>query len=189
MGKKLLGLGLGVPKGIALKEMANTQGKYFAGTDGEIYCFSESRRTARLPKPFRLASSSSPDYPYPAVAIILNGRRVTKSRHVLVCTTFHGPKPSATHEVRHLDGDHENGIPSNLKWGTPAENEADKRAHGRVAEGSKHGIAKLNEEAVRILRIAIPRGLWNPTDAAKVFGVGPSVIRSVVSGRSWKHVL
>ena len=187
MGKKSLGMGLGVPKGVTLKEIPNTQSKYFAGSDGAVYCHSDSRRAARLPKPFRLSSSSSREYPYPAVAIILDGKRVTKSAHVLTCLAFHGPKPSSIHEVRHLDGDHKNGRPDNLLWGTPAQNEADKRAHGRVAEGSRHGIAKLNEEAVRILRIAIPRGLWNPVDAAAVFNVLPSTIRSIVSGRSWRH--
>ncbi len=48
--------------------------------------------------------------------------------------------------------------------------------------------AKLNEEAVRILRVAIPRGLWNAEDAAKVFGVKSSIIRNAVAGGSWKHV-
>lgn len=66
--------------------------------------------------------------------------------------------------------------------------EADKRAHGTVACGSRHGIAKLNEEAVRILRVAIPRGLWNPVDAAKVFDCDPSVIRMAVRKKSWRHV-
>ena len=90
--------------------------------------------------------------------------------------------------MRHLDGIRTNSLPENLCWGTQAENEADKRRHGTAAIGSRHGIAKLNEEAVRILRVAIPQGYWNPVDAAMVFGVDSSVIRAAVSGKSWRHV-
>jgi hypothetical protein len=176
-----------VTSSIELRAIEGTDGKYAAGVDGHIYCYSDARVNAKKPKPFQLSECVGSEG-YPFVAIILNGKRITRPVHVLVCSAFHGPKPSAIHEVRHLDGTRSNNDPTNLAWGTPAENEADKRRHGTAAIGSHHGIAKLNEEAVRILRIAIPQGLWNPVDAAKVFGVDPSVIRAIVAGRSWTHV-
>lgn len=178
---------LAVPDGVALLPIPGIDRKYAAGSDGNIYCYSEARVNARKPKPFRLASALGSEG-YPFVAIIEQSRKRSKSVHVLICMAYHGPKPSDTHEVRHGDGSRTNTLPSNLSWGTPAQNEADKRRHGTVAEGSRHGIAKLNEEAVRILRIAIPQGLWNAIDAAKVFDVDPSVIRAAVSGKNWKHV-
>lgn len=161
--------------------------KYQAGSDGRIYCFSDFKTHARKPYPFPLSPSNATTG-YPFVQIIEGGRRRSSNVHTLVCLAFKGVKPSPIHETRHMDGNKENSLPSNLEWGTPAENEADKRRHGTVAEGSRHGIAKLNDEAVRILRIAIPQGLWNPVDAAKVFGVDPSVIRAAVKGKNWKHV-
>lgn len=180
-------MGLAVPEGVTLLPIPGIESKYVAGSDGNIYCYSDARVNARKPKPFRVASSVGSEG-YPFVTIIERSRKRTKAVHVLICMAFHGPRPSDTHEVRHGDGTRTNTLPANLSWGTPAENEADKRRHGTVAQGSRHGIAKLTEEAVRILRIAIPQGLWNATDAAKVFGVDPSVIRAAVSGKNWRHV-
>jgi hypothetical protein len=187
MGAIIMGMGIGVQEGIELKPVPGLEGKYSAGSDGHIYCYSTAKVNARKPVPFMVAEAiGSAGYPF--VAICGSGRKRTKAVHTLVCLAFHGPKPSPVHETRHLDGSRANNAPLNLCWGTGAENEQDKRRHGRVAEGSRHGIAKLNEEAVRILRVAIPQGLWNPIDAAKVFGVDPSVIRAAVNGKNWKHV-
>jgi hypothetical protein len=177
----------GVTARVTTRPIPGASGKYEAGDDGGIYCYSRARCNAKKPYPFRLAVSLPRDG-YPHVAILLGGKRVTKAVHTLVCTAFHGQKPSPIHEVRHLDGDRMNSRPSNLCWGTPSENEADKRRHGRVAEGERHGNARLNDEAVRILRIAIPDGRWNAVDAAAVFGVDPSTIRRIVAGRDWRSV-
>lgn len=180
---------LSVPPGVIVRAISGLSAKYHAGSDGCIYCYSDYKTHRHKPKPFRLGANVSPSTGYPFVHIIEDGRRKTLSVHTLVCRAFHGPRPSPVHEVRHLDGDKVNGRPDNLAWGTPAENEADKRRHGRTAMGSKHGIAKLNEEAVRILRVAIPQGLWNPVDAAQVFDCDPSVIRAAVDGKNWKQVV
>lgn len=187
MGNKRVGLDLGVPEGVTLAPIPNIDERYAAGSDGNIYCYSNARVNAKMPRPFRLQTFLW-DGPYPLVSVVVDGKRRCKSVHSLVCRAYHGVKPSPIHEVRHLDGVPTNSQPDNLCWGTPAENEADKRRHGTVAEGERQGIAKLTDEAVRILRASIPRGLWNPIDAAKVFGVDPSVIRCAVRGESWKHV-
>ena len=50
--------------------------------------------------------------------------------HRLVCWAFHG-KPEEGQEVRHLDGDRLNNLPSNLKWGSRVENCADTVRHGK----------------------------------------------------------
>lgn len=42
--------------------------------------------------------------------------------HVIVCTAFHGPKPSKLHEVGHEDDDRSNNHPNNLRWITRSEN-------------------------------------------------------------------
>lgn len=187
MAKKRVGVGLGVPRGVTLKPVPGCGGLYEAGDDGNVYCHSNARRNARLPKPFRLSTSCFKGG-YPLVSVVLNGVRKSKAVHTLVCMAFHGERPSPIHETRHLDGDRKNSCPSNLAWGTPAENEADKRRHGRVPYGKKHPSAKLSDDAVRILRTSIPRGLWNAVDAAKVFGVDEATIRNIVRGRGWRHV-
>lgn len=74
---------------------------------------------------------------YLSVALCREGRQKTFGVHILVCAAFHGPKPFAKAEVRHLDGDGENNTPDNLRWGTHAENMRDITRHGRHANGSK----------------------------------------------------
>lgn len=173
---------------VVLREIPGVDAsKYRAGSDGHIYCYSTARVNARKPRPFRVQESIGSNG-YPFIALIQDGRRRSVSVHVLICLAFRGSKPTLRHEVRHLDGDARNCAETNLAWGTPAENEADKKRHGTAAVGSRHGAAKLTDEAVRTLRIAIPRGLWNPIDAAKVFGVDPSTIRRVAAGEDWKHI-
>ena len=187
MGTKNIGVGSAVPQGVTTRIVPGSDGKYVAGSDGHIYCYSRAKVNSKKPYPFRVSEFIA-STGYPSVAVIRNGKKTSTSVHTMICSAFHGPKKMMTHEVRHMDGDKKNNLPSNLRWGTPADNEADKRRHGTVAQGSRQGIAKLNEEAVRILRIAIPSGLWNPIDAAKVFGVDPSTIRTAVRGKQWKHV-
>lgn len=50
--------------------------------------------------------------------------------HRLVCIAFHGPKPSEAHQVRHLNGVRSDNRADNLRWGTAAENAADRKLHG-----------------------------------------------------------
>jgi hypothetical protein len=56
--------------------------------------------------------------------------------HVAVLEAFRGFRHPGQ-ETRHLDGDSRNNRLRNLRWGTPAQNIADKVKHGRT-RGSKH---------------------------------------------------
>lgn len=53
--------------------------------------------------------------------------------HQLVLLAFKGPRPGKHHEGRHLDGNVENNLPSNLDWGTRAQNMRDAMLHGTHA--------------------------------------------------------
>lgn len=57
--------------------------------------------------------------------------------HTLICEAFHGPRPSAAHQVRHLNGDKTDNRAENLKWGTASENNFDVVSHGRHANATK----------------------------------------------------
>lgn len=177
---------LAVPADVDVKPVPGLA-RYLAGSDGHIYCDSEARTNAKKPRPFRVSEFIA-STGYPNVSTVAGGKKTSRSVHVLVCSAFHGPRPSSVHEVRHLDGNKENSLPSNLCWGTPGENAADKKRHGTESHGESHGQARLTEEAVKILRASIPFGLWNAADAARVFGVARSTIMLAVEGESWKHV-
>lgn len=49
--------------------------------------------------------------------------------HILVCTAFHGPRPSPRHQVDHIDRDKWNNHPENLRWVTPRENQLNAKPH------------------------------------------------------------
>jgi hypothetical protein len=66
---------------------------------------------------------------YPFVQLYLNGKQITRYVHALVAEAFNGPRPDGL-EVRHLDGDNTNNVPSNLTYGTHAENIQDAIRHG-----------------------------------------------------------
>lgn len=103
--------------------------------------------------------------------------------HVLVAMAFHVlPEPGL--EVRHLNGNPRDNRPSNLCWGTCAENQADRELHGTVARGVAHGSAKLAEEDVRAIRASSDTGVV----LAARFGVDRTMIYRIRKGRAWKHL-
>jgi hypothetical protein len=82
---------------------------------------------------------------YRSVELVgLDGRTLHRKVCQIVLRAFVGPPPEG-HESRHLDGNELNDSRENLAWGTPLENHADKRRHGTIAKGLRHGLAKLSD--------------------------------------------
>ncbi len=101
--------------------------------------------------------------------------------------------------------------PAHLRPGTVAENQRDMAEKGRApfrqhpelirrgerhwfrlhpelaARGSRNGFAKLDEDAVREIRRRWSAG-ESRTDLAAAFGISPSNLWLVATGRRWKHV-
>lgn len=68
---------------------------------------------------------------YLKVGLSANGvRKSCPKLHVLVATAFLGPRPPGL-EIRHLDGDSRNCRVDNLAYGTKAENDLDRKRHGK----------------------------------------------------------
>lgn len=78
---------------------------------------------------------------YPQVRMYLNSHRWTIKVHRLVCTKYHGERPSPRHEVRHLDGNKQNNHCDNLAWGTSKQNALDRDIHGNTSRGISHSAA------------------------------------------------
>lgn len=82
---------------------------------------------------------------YLAYNLRIDGAKVTKKAHRLVCEAFNGPSPSGKHCCAHRDGNPSNNIPDNLYWATYAENAADRERHGKTANGDNSG-SRLHPE-------------------------------------------
>lgn len=73
---------------------------------------------------------------YPAAKLSVNGVSRWRCVHILICEAWYGPRPPGL-ECRHLDDDRTNASPSNLRWGTRAENMADRVRNGIDPNRSK----------------------------------------------------
>lgn len=115
------------PGAVTLRQIPGLPG-YCADSLGNIWSVGSNWRN-KGPRIMRPTPASNG---YLQVQVALgHQRRIPKTIHVLIATAFHGPKPTPAHQVRHLDGTRTNNRPENLAWGTPAENSADRKAHGR----------------------------------------------------------
>lgn len=106
--------------------------------------------------------------------------------HRLVAETFHGA-PQPGEEVRHHDGDRENGAASNVVWGTRSQNMRDKERHGTALRGQKHGGAKLTEFQVRMIRkfaeVGVPRKL-----VCERYGISQANHGRIINNQLWTHI-
>lgn len=151
---------------------------YEVGDDGSMWSTKRGRRR-------RLAGTVVPDG-YVRVELWRGGRRKSLGVHTLVLLAFVGPPPAGC-EGCHGDGDPANNRLTNLRWGTPKENQADRVRHGTANRGERHGHAKLTEAAVIALRLGRLKGETAKQAAARL-GVSEGTVHAAVTGRSWKHL-
>ncbi|MFV8173386.1 NUMOD4 motif-containing HNH endonuclease [Mycolicibacterium peregrinum] len=86
----------------------------------------------RIKRTYRNATNG-----YVCVGLFDGPRHATPPLHVVVCSAFHGPKPSPQAVVRHLNGDRDDNRPDNLAWGTQSENNFDLVRHGTHWQSAK----------------------------------------------------
>ena len=96
---------------------------------------------------------------------------------ILVCEVFHGQRPFPKVEVCHGSLGQQCDWAENLRWGTHAENLADRSRTGwlgsRLEIGDAVRIRALAADGVSQLRIA------------KEFAISPSNVRSILNWQTW----
>jgi hypothetical protein len=126
---------------------------------------------------------------YPSVTLKRKGTPERRSApvHELVLDAFVGPRP-AGFLSRHRNGDKNDNRPSNLLYGTNADNSADMISLGEIKYGSQLPQAKLNEQmVVEILRRR--RAGESQRRLAAAFHVTQSAISLIERGRNWRRVV
>lgn len=148
----------------------------------------------------KMLGSKSASTGYRFVSLYLDGEQFAQGVHVVVCTAFHGPRPSPDHQATHKDGSRDNNHADNLRWATRQENMADKYIHGTMPLGDNHhsrlrpdrmargerngGGGKLTESDVRKIR---KDGRLHYV-IAKDYGVVKSMVSMIKRGEVWRHV-
>ncbi|MEE7478446.1 HNH endonuclease signature motif containing protein [Methylobacterium hispanicum] len=108
--------------------------------------------------------------------------------HVLVCEAFHGPRPFFDSVPCHRDGTRDNNAAENLRWGSPKENAADRRAHGRDRLGVDHHGAKLIDEHEVLAIFALSRRGLIGEEIARCFGISAPEVNRILARKAWTHV-
>ena len=121
------------------------------------------------------------------VTLCRNARYRTFYVHQLVAIAFLGPIPEGL-QVRHgPQGVADNSV-SNLSYGTPKENQADRKRDGTRLEGSQCSWAKISEADVLQIKQGVAAGI-SQRHFARLYGISPALICRIVSGHVWKHVI
>ena len=121
---------------------------------------------------------------YEYVGFVHNdGKRRSMGMHRVMLLTFVGPCPSG-HEGAHIDGNSLRNRLGNLEWKTPKANSADRAIHGTQTRGTKYGLGKLTENAVRVIRAA--KG--TQSEIGQDFGISQSMVWKIRNGKAWAHI-
>jgi hypothetical protein len=154
---------------------------YRVGDDASVWSrhrnkWGDSGRWRRL-KPWVMSAG------YWMVELNRDGKRSGRLVHRLVLEAFVGPCPDGM-EACHRDGDRLNCALSNLRWDTPAANQADRVLHGTSNRGSRQWQAKLNEGDIPVIRELLRQGMFQ-REVATIFGVSDDAIGSIARGETW----
>ena len=114
-----------------------------------------------------------------------DGKYHFRSVHELVLSTFVGPRPEG-HYGCHKDDVPANNRLTNLYWGTPTQNCADKIRLGNQQRGAEIPWSKLTESDVRFIKANA--GITTQNELARRFGVTQSRISRIVNGKQWRHI-
>jgi hypothetical protein len=162
---------------------------YFAGNDGKIY----SAHSGTF-KPVAEWEAGRPRCRYRKVTLYrtrvrrIHGMGRVRDRqkrnfavHMLVAAAFIGRRPRSTSQARHKDGDRNNNVPGNLKWGTKRQNERDKIEHGTAPRGENNGRSKVSAEHVEAIRTS----LLPDVSLASIYHLSRRQIARIRAGESW----
>lgn len=108
--------------------------------------------------------------------------------HRLVLEAFVGPCPEGMEACHGPDQSPLNNRLENLRWDTPANNQADRVANGTSNRGERQHLAKLTAEKVVQARLLHATGEYSMPSIARKFGVSTSTMRLAVLGKQWAHV-
>ena len=129
---------------------------------------------------------------YYVVNLRCEGQSKTMKIHHLVAFAFIGRPPGSIglkgYTINHKNFDKLDNRASNLEWLTAADNRKHAQDAGRFARGEKHGISKLTDNKVRLIRTMRAGGKTYPEIAMAIGDITKTAVRAVLTGKTWTHV-
>lgn len=154
------------------KDISNFKGLYQISTKGRVYSI----------KSKMIMKQQCADG-YPTVSLHRRGKGINYRVHILMAKTF------LSHVVNHKDGNKENNNIENLEWVTQKENISEAIKMGtHNTRGSNHGMHKLTEDNIRLIRKRYSNRETPCRVIADEFGVSGQTINLILLGRKWKHI-
>jgi len=121
---------------------------------------------------------------YLRVSLSKGGQVTLRTVHSLVLEAFDPPRPTGCEGLHGPGGTLDNRWPENLRWGTPAENAADRLRDGTHQRGERQWRHKLTSDQVLEIRARKAAGESYQTLAGE-FGVSRSAVMLCVTRRTW----
>lgn len=123
---------------------------------------------------------------YQRVMLWKHGHAKQTYIHKVVLEAFVGPRPNGM-QVAHCNGDRQDNRLCNLRWATPAENQADRETHGTGRKGRPHPAARLGLDMARIIRRVHENSGMNVSELARCFGIPRTTAADVINNRVWRE--
>lgn len=123
---------------------------------------------------------------YPTLSVRQGEGTVRLRPHRLVLEVFIGPCPPG-HQACHNNGINADCRLVNVRWGTPAENAADKKRHGTQHRGDEtYGSVLCDADVIRICELLLAG--HTVRRVASLMGVTGSCVSDVKHKKTWAHL-
>lgn len=169
------------------KDAVGYEGRYQVSSRGQVRSLTYRGYARRTPKILKQAPDSRDGYMMVNLHNDIGAK--THKVHQLVAVMFIGPRPPGAYCL-HRDGDYLHNSESNVYWGTPAQNQADRARHGTSNVGAQNPMAKLTESAVVQIKalLKVETGRGSLTRIAADFGVSVATVSDIKRGKTWRTV-
>ena len=107
--------------------------------------------------------------------------------HRIVAATFLGKAPKNKPNVLHWNDNPADNRVSNLRYGSDADNAADRTLRGRATKGQAIHTAKLEPSDIKRIKELRSRG-WELKRIGDKFGVSDSTVYQICAGNAWTHL-
>ena len=157
------------------------EGKYEVSNTGRVR--SCSGRNAGLIHSGAICSKG-----YKRVCLYKDGKQRIFRVHRLVAKAFIENSDNLP-QVNHKDCDKLNNHIDNLEWCDNQYNHNHKMKNGLnvTLKGSRHGMAKINEDDVREIKHLLSVG-YSHNEISNLMGVNTGTVSMIKNGKQWKHV-